>query len=308
MNEYRRRSPDAWNGTKVLDYFRLLARRRMNPANERTLLSAISPPERAHLDGVFGLTFRDENHLIITAGLFASLIMDFYIKTTGKTDFRADLARYIPLLTTRPELQRLIAARVLRLNCLTTEYAALWDRNFSDSFRVDGWTSELVNPGSFDGLTSEWNESRSPIRIDLERRQALLELDVLCCMALGVGLDELQSIYRIQFPVMRQYEKQTCYDQNGRIVFTTNKGLSGVGVERKVWEEIKTLQHGMYERTIEDDTVPGGPLKRTIIYQAPFFSMNRERDYEIASREFSNRLGINHSILLHKDETLSSII
>ena len=115
-------------------------------------------------------------------------------------------------------------------------------------------------------------------------------------------LDELISLYCIQFPVMQQYERDTWFDQNGRIVFTASKGLTGVGFPRKGsgrgankttgWEDIAEMTSGTVERTIIDDTLPGGPGERTITYEAPFDRCDRVEDYKIAW-EFFEREGIN---------------
>ncbi len=124
-----------------------------------------------------------------------------------------------------------------------------------------------------------------------------MEIDVLVSRALGLTLEELLTVYRVQFPVLRQYEAETFYDMNGRIVFTVSKGLSGVGFPRKEnkkkgiigWEDIREMQSGTVERTVEDDTVPGGPVERTIEYVAPFAGMDREEDYRTAWEEFERR-------------------
>jgi hypothetical protein len=102
--------------------------------------------------------------------------------------------------------------------------------------------------------------------------------------------DGLKTVYCIQFPVLCRYEQDTWYDQNGRIVFTVNKGLTGVGFSRPEWNEIENMKSGTVERKIIDDTLPSGPREGTIIYKAPFDRCDREKDYEIVWAEFVQRL------------------
>jgi hypothetical protein len=93
---------------------------------------------------------------------------------------------------------------------------------------------------------------------------------------------------------MQQNERGTYYDQTGRIVFTTSKGLIGVGLLRKGdkkkniigWEDVQHLTSGTVEVTITDETQPGGAIQRTITYQAPFDKCDRVSDYRTAWAHF----------------------
>ena len=73
-------------------------------------------------------------------------------------------------------------------------------------------------------------------------------------MALGMSLEQLIDIYRIQFPVMQQYEIDTWYDQNGRIVFSA-KSIGDLTYKRTEFERsIKDAPAGQkFYRTITDD-------------------------------------------------------
>ncbi|MDR0549048.1 MAG: class I SAM-dependent DNA methyltransferase, partial [Deltaproteobacteria bacterium] len=171
-------------------------------------------------------------------------------------------------------------------------YAELWAEEWRDSFSTEEWSKKDPRLASdrFTSLTSKWT-SKAPLRTDFERRQALVEIDVLTALELGLTLDQLKAIYQIQFPILRRSENNTWYDQLGRITFTTNQGIIGVGFSRPEWEKIKDVKSGSFARTINDDTKPGGPIKRTIEYRAPFTRCDREDDYETAWLFFSKKFG-----------------
>ena len=155
---------------------------------------------------------------------------DFYVKSIGKSNYLDDVASKLPLLN----LDISASVRTLALNCLTTHYTDLWSECWDDTYRHQRWAKQEPRlPNSFfSNLTPTWQRDCA-LRTDYARRQALVEIDVLVAQALGLTLDELITIYRVQFPVMQQYERDTWYDRNGRIVFTASKGLTGVGFPRK---------------------------------------------------------------------------
>jgi type I restriction-modification system DNA methylase subunit len=275
-----------WTGTALTQFFRFVCRRQLSQAGERTLIAALMPKLFGHLNTVVSIAFRETTDLISFTGGCCALPMDFFIKSTGRGDAYEPILRSLPLLSRQAGLM----CRTLMLNCVTAHYADLWSECFGIAFTRDCWAKgdRRLSDDHFRSLTPNWRWS-TPLRTEYERRQALVEIDVLAAMELGLTLDELCTIYRIQFPVLRQNEQDTWYDRNGRIVFTCSKGLPNVGFTRQEWEKIRNIESGTVSREIEDDTLPGGPRKRVITYEAPFDRCDREEDYKTAWAEFERR-------------------
>lgn len=288
FDEYSKRNPDAF-GQKYYTLPKLVSRKMLNLKQERTFNVALLPSGYGHINGVVGIAFADLRDLLISISSWASIPLDFYVKVMGKSNFNFAAASGFPVLDTKYDTEMIL--RGLLLNTLTSNYKTIYQNSYK-------YCEHNLNWSKFDArlknkiVSSEWTYD-VPLRTDYERRQALVEIDVLTAMALGMTLEQLKTIYRIQFPVLQSYEADTWYDANGRIVFTNNRSLTGVGYDRKTWEnEVKDAPAGKkFYRTITDDTMPGGPVERTIEYVAPFDRCDREQDYETAWKFFEEKYG-----------------
>ena len=306
VNDYFQRMPKTAWGTYLTEEYRIINREMVGCASERTLTCAIACKGIAHVNTVFSVCIKNCVDMVCLAGCEASLPYDFFVKVLGKNHVNYSTNMLFPLLDSAKHEQ--IVLRALLLNCLTRHYADLWHKCFDESFTVDSWSKSdpRLALSRFSSLTSEWTWD-TPLRTDYERRQALVEIDVLTAMALGMTLEQLKTIYRIQFPVLQSYEADTWYDANGRIAFTNNRSLTGVGFSRPEFENpgaVQPIKQGkaswdgvmknapegcVFARTIVDDTQPGGPVERTIEYVAPFDRCDREQDYETAWKFFEER-------------------
>ena len=143
------------------------------------------------------------------------------------------------------------------------------------SLSTNGPAADNVRTGpSLGAVTPEWDAS-TPLRIAEDRRQALVEIDTLVALMLGVTANQLCTIYRTQFPVLYGYDHNAyVYDAKGRLV--PNEVLS-------VWRKKGNAISGV-ERTATNQA------GHTYIYELPFTLLDREKDMREAYAEFERRL------------------
>ena len=275
------------NHRKNTDYFGCFIRAMTSPTLYRTLVCAMEPPGIAHPNGVLSVRFKEEIDLLNAVSLWASLPYDFVIKSSGNDDVRESSLKTLPWV----KLPSTALHRMLQLSCLTTWFAPIWDRQAS-KLEVHGWSDNRLSLTSEGPKSSTDNWTRKcGLRTDFARRQALLEIDVLVAIALGLNFDDFIQMYRVQFPVMQSFDRETWFDQNGRIVFTKSMNFGGFSLSRQEWKNIENKPNGSVFKEIEDKTLPTGPVKRKIEYFAPFVNSSREEDYQRAWDYFFPKYG-----------------
>ena len=268
---------DQWSIGPARSHYRVAWRRMAANTGERTLIPAIVPPGAAHLYGIVsvGRPNSDYESLCAVSGILSSLLADFTVRVAPKADILITTINRLPFIVGHP-LQSVLVLRTLRLNCVTRAYADLWRNAFKEAFTADRWTGgrHRSNRPVLGEVAEVWTES-SLLRMAEDRRQALVEIDALAALMLGVNVDQLCAIYRTQFAVLYGYDHwDYVYDVKGRLV--PNEVLT---VWRKKGDKITGA-----ERT---STNKAG---RTYIYELPFRLLDREADMRIAYAGFERRL------------------
>lgn len=260
-----------------VDFYRLAWRRQISSNSERALYSAIVPPGPTHVDAVHSLALPDRRMTVLVEGFWASLPLDYFVRATGRGDLRVGGAKVIPAPQGDHPLASALLLRTLRLNCLTSAYADLWAELFDPAW-LDGetWVYDWAGLPPLNDVTPDWRPE-TPLRTERTRRSALVEIDALVAVWLGISADALIAAYRGRFPVLQKYEAVTWFDADGWKL-AGNARTFGQRQTKQTWAQFE-----VYRKNSESAPPPDG-------YTPPFYKADREAEMRAAHVVFQARL------------------
>ncbi|WP_405790966.1 class I SAM-dependent DNA methyltransferase [Streptomyces sp. NBC_00029] len=260
--------------------FYRVAWRVMVPSNtERSLTACLMPPGPAHVDLVDTMALNETMTTCLAAGFWAALPSDYYLRINNIRHLRIGEASSFPAPTAGHPLAPSLLLRTLRLNSQTSSYAAIWAELHDPSWKSDDWVVEQVPSGVrplTDGLGPTWTV-RTPLRSEFARRAALVEIDALVAVWLGISADELVAMYRARFPVLQQYEENMWFDATGRRITKAHQ-VHGYGQPKDAWKQLSSHENFPLEANVPDG------------YEGPLYRADRVKEMRAAHAEFTRRL------------------
>lgn len=218
--------------------------------------------------------------------MWASLPYDYLVKVSGRPHVQTEVVDRFPAPVDHPAAQQLLL-RTLRLNCLTRDYAELWDALYEKEFTNDSWTASFGSLLDPLGVSARKWTMKTPLRTDFERRAALVEIDALSALMLGVTAEHLALMFRAQFPVLRKYEYEMYFDWNGRKIA---KDHHAQGVHQQK-DDYKLLQAWMNGEECGDLLERYTPFAPDDDHEEPwFYKPDREAEMRAAYADFEQRL------------------
>lgn len=243
---------DTPNGPQpVASFYRVAWREYVgNVTGARTLKAALIPPGSKHVHAVHSFP-ADSMNALLAGVVMSTFLADYLIRLFGSGHIFDDLVKSL-FYPTEYQVAGPALQKFLRLNCLTSAYALLWEEITGEEWTVD-----------------------TPLRNAKERWHAQNEIDAIVALSLGVTADELCMIYRTQFPVMRSYDQEDLYDANGR----------------KVAKDVVKLHNKAKSELSEAERTWTHPQSGAIyVFEYPFAPLDREADLRAAYQRYAAEL------------------
>lgn len=279
LNTYQK-AQDSWldfdqqSERRYTGFYRLSWREMIASNTDRSLFAALIPPGATHVHAVRSMILSSTKTTALASGFWASLPLDYLLRTTGTGHLDVSNASSFPAATETHPLASSLLLRTLRMNCLTGSYDALWSELFDPSWQEEAWSVEWPAVPALGTVDSHWTMD-TPLRTEMGRRAALVEIDALVSVWLGLSADQLATIYLSRYPVLSDYEDVTWFDANGRKI-AGNFNTYGHGQTKEHFQQL--VVH------LEDDAPPPDG------YTPPFYKADRVSEMRLAHAVFSNRL------------------
>ncbi|MFF3905389.1 Eco57I restriction-modification methylase domain-containing protein [Streptomyces sp. NPDC001848] len=254
------------------DFYRVAWRKMIAPDTERSLYVALLPPGPAHIDAIRSGAFRDSRSTALTVGFWSSIPVDYLLRTSKVRNLDVAPARRLPAPAEDHPLASALLLRTLRLNCLTSAYADLWEELYEPVWTSEGWACDWPGLSPLHEVTPTWNRS-TPLRTECARRAALVEIDALAAVLLGVSADALTAMYQSRFPIMQDFDADTWFDANERKI-AGSRHTYGFGQTKEDYEHLLVFNNG------DRSEPPEG-------YTAPFYKADREAEMRAAHAHFT---------------------
>lgn len=262
------------------EFFRVAWREMIASDTERSLYAVLIPPGANHIHAVRSATLPSLRSTALVGGFFASLPLDYFLRSSGRGHLDVSDVKVMPAPTPGHPLEQALLLRTLRLNAQTNAYAPLWDDLYDPAWQEDTWAASANWPDNTSPLTEgvgpSWTRD-TPLRTEFARRAALVEIDALVAVWLGISADELVAMYDARFPVLQQYEDNMWFDAKGRRIAKAHQQY-GYGQPKDAWKQLSRP-----EAFPEEYEVPDG-------YTGPLYRANRKAEMRAAHAEFTRRM------------------
>ncbi|MEJ8640148.1 hypothetical protein [Streptomyces sp. MS2.AVA.5] len=265
-------------GTPYSERYRVAWREMIAPGTERTLYAAVVPPGSTHIHAVRSGRCASERLTVLVSGFMAALPVDYLLRIAGVGHLDVAQAKSLPAPQADHPLAPALVLRALRLNVLTSAYADLWSELYDPKWLgYEPWAITWPNMSTeLHAVTSTWQRD-TPLRTEYARRAALVEIDALVAVWLGIDAETLIAMYRARFGIMQDFDRVTWFDAKERKM-AGDRYAYGIHQTKDQWTQFQA-----YQDDPDNNPVPTG-------YTAPFYKANREREMRQAHAYFKQRL------------------
>ncbi|MFI8163348.1 hypothetical protein ACIF6I_29480 [Streptomyces microflavus] len=279
--------------TRAYSSFYRVAWREMISANrEQVLCASLIPPGPTHIHAVRSGALHNDRHTALWTGFWSSMPLDYLLRTVGVGHLDVSGARNLPAPAPDHPLASALLLRTLRLNCLTEAYSDLWNTLFDPTWAAyEPWARTWpLMATELHQVELSWNHG-TPLRTEYARRSALVEIDALVAVWLGVSADALATMFNSRLPIMRGFDEVTWFDAAERKI-AGDRYTFGHGQDKYHWKQFEAYMADPFFSDHQADPATS-PVPETPVpdgYTAPFYKADRETEMREAHAYFQKRL------------------